>query len=148
MQPLKNKLPRSDDFLFVFYDFEPTHNTKFSDKAHVYVPVLICLQQFCTVCEMQDDIGIDCERCGRRRHCFFKDPVVCLLSCLCETPPWCKKVVAIAHKAKAFDSQLILNRAIFLKLNPEIILNWENYQHANAAPAFFRLSFLLAYAFL
>jgi len=31
--------------------------------------------------------------------------------------------VAIAHKAKAFDLQFILNRAIQMKWKPEIILN-------------------------
>jgi hypothetical protein len=28
MQPLKNELPRSDDVLFVFYDFETTQDKK------------------------------------------------------------------------------------------------------------------------
>jgi len=31
--------------------------------------------------------------------------------------------VAIAHNAKAFDSQFILKRAILLKWNPQIILS-------------------------
>jgi len=122
MKPLKNELPRSDDVLFVFYDFETTQDKKFSDKANVHIPMLVCLQQFCTACELPDDIGVDCERCGRRCHSFFEDPVGDLLSYLCEPRPWCKKVVAIAHNAKAFDSHFILNRAIFLKWNPKIIL--------------------------
>jgi len=46
-----------------------------------------------------------------------------LLSYLCEPRPWCKKVVAIAHNAKAFDAQFILNRVIFLKWTTELILN-------------------------
>jgi len=46
-----------------------------------------------------------------------------LLSYLGEPRPWCKKVVAIAHNAKAFDAQFILNRAILLKWTPELILN-------------------------
>jgi len=37
--------------------------------------------------------------------------------------PWCKKVVAIAHNAKAIDAQFILIRAIVLKWTPELILN-------------------------
>jgi hypothetical protein len=48
-QPAKNEYPRSDDVLFVFYDFQTTHDTMFSDKANVHVPILVCLQQFCTV---------------------------------------------------------------------------------------------------
>ena len=54
---------------------------------------------------------------------FFEDHVGDLLSHLCEPHPWCKKVVAIAHNAKAFDAQFILDRAILLKWTPELILN-------------------------
>ena len=75
MKPLKNELPRSDDVLFVFYDFETTQNKKFSFKANVHIPMFVCLQQFCTACEMQDDIEVEFERCGRRRHSFFEDLV-------------------------------------------------------------------------
>jgi hypothetical protein len=57
----------------------------------------------------------------KRRHSYFYDPVGDLLSYLCEHRPWCNKVVAIAHNAKAFDSQFILKRAI-LKWTPELIL--------------------------
>ena len=46
MKPLKNELPRCEGVLFVFYDFETTQDTKFSDKANVHIPMLVCLQQF------------------------------------------------------------------------------------------------------
>jgi hypothetical protein len=59
MQPLKNDLPRSDNVLFVFYDFETTQDTKFSENATEYIPNLVCVQQFCSVCQMKDDIDID-----------------------------------------------------------------------------------------
>jgi hypothetical protein len=122
MQPLKNELPRSDNVLFVFYDFETTQHTKVSENGTEHIPNLVCVQQFCSVCEIQDDIDIDYERCGKRRHLFFDDAVGDLLSYLCERRPWCIKVIAIAHNAKAFDSQFILRRAILLKLTPELIL--------------------------
>jgi len=73
MQPLKNEVPRSDDVLFVLYDFETTQDTKISETARVHVPILVCLQQICTACEMQDDYSQDCARCGNREHSFFKD---------------------------------------------------------------------------
>ena len=37
--------------------------------------------------------------------------------------PFCNKIVVIAHNAKAFDLHIILNRAIFLKWKPKLILN-------------------------
>jgi hypothetical protein len=55
MQPLKNELPRID-VLFVFYGFENTQDTKISENAIEHIPKLICVQQFCSLCEMQDDI--------------------------------------------------------------------------------------------
>ena len=118
---IKERLPHSDDVLFVFYDFETTQDTKFSETANKRIPILACVQHFCSVCEMQGDIEMDCARCGRRRHSLYDDPVGNLLSYLCEPRRWCNKVVAIAHNAKAFDSQFILKRAIFLKWNPQIL---------------------------
>ena len=117
-------MPSADDVLFVFYDFKTSQDTKIRETAKLHVPILVCLQQFCTACEMQDEDGErDCARCGKRRHSFFEDPVGDLLSYLCEPRPLCKKIVAIAHNAKAFDSQFILNRDILHKGTPELILN-------------------------
>ena len=89
MAPLVNKLPKSDNVLFVFSDFEKTQDTRISDSATLHVPNLVCLQQFCSRCEMQADIDTDCERCGRRRHSFWDDPVGDLLSHLCEPRRLC-----------------------------------------------------------
>ena len=122
MQPLKNELPRSD-VLFVFYDFETTQDTKFLGNETEHIPILFSLQQFCTACEMQDYIDTDSERCGRRLHLYYEDPVGDLLSYICEPRPWCNKVVAITHNAKAFDSQFIIKGAILLKWNLQIILS-------------------------
>ena len=108
MAPLENKLPKSDNVLFVFYDFETTQDTRISDSVTLHVPNLVCLQQYCSRCEMQADIDTDCERCGRRRHSFWEDPVGDLLSHLCETRPWCERVIAIAHNARGFDVPFIL----------------------------------------
>jgi hypothetical protein len=46
-----------------------------------------------------------------------------MLSYLCEPRPWVKKINATAHNAKAFDLHFILNRAILLKWQPELIMN-------------------------
>jgi len=123
MQPLKNDLPRCDDVLFLFYDFETTQETNLSENPTEHILIVVSLQQFCMACEMQADIDTDCERCGRRRHSFYEVPVADLLSYLCKLQPWCNEVVAIEHNAKAFDSQFILKRAILLKWNPQIILS-------------------------
>jgi len=79
MKLLSNELPRSDDVLFVVYDFETTQDTKISDSATVHIPNLVCLQKFCSLCEMQPDIDVDCEHYGKRKHSFFDDPIGDLL---------------------------------------------------------------------
>jgi hypothetical protein len=49
MQPLKDESLPSDGVLYVFYDFETTQNTRYSDGvATLHVPNLVCLQQFCS----------------------------------------------------------------------------------------------------
>ena len=46
-----------------------------------------------------------------------------MLSYLYESQPWVEKIVVIAHNAKAFDLHFILNRAIRLKWQVELIMN-------------------------
>jgi len=64
----------------------------------------------------------DCERCGQAEHFFCVDSIGDILIYLCESRPWAKKKVALAHIAKAFDLHFILNRAIVLKWNFELIM--------------------------
>jgi hypothetical protein len=80
MMPLKYKLLPSDKVLYVFYDFETTQDTWYSEKAVVHQPNLDCLQQFCSHCESMEDIELDCLRCGKRKHTFWEGPVGNLLS--------------------------------------------------------------------
>jgi len=87
------------------------------------VPNLVCVQQICARYEEIEYCSIDCERCGRRSHSYWNDPVGDLLTYLCEPRPWASKIVAVAHNAKAFDLNFILNRAIKLKWKPELIMN-------------------------
>jgi hypothetical protein len=89
----------------------------------LYVPNLVCIQQFCSRCDSSDEIDQDCTQCEKRKHSFWEDPVGDMLNYLCESRPWCNKKIAIAHNAKAFDLHFILNRAILLKWRPERIMS-------------------------
>ena len=74
MRLLKDALPHySDKVLYVFYDFETTQNTEYTDSAKLQVPNLVCVQQFSSRCEDVED-G-DCVRCGKKKHSFWQDPV-------------------------------------------------------------------------
>jgi len=116
-------LANANNVTVVCYDFETTQNNRYSDTAKAHILNLECVQQICARCEDMQDVVIDCERCGKRRHTFWNDPVGNLLTYLCEPRPWASKIVAIAHNAKAFDLHFILNRAIKFKSKPEVITN-------------------------
>jgi len=123
MRPLKDVLPEHIDKVhYVFYDFETTQNTKYSDRPSLHVPDFVCVQQFCAHCEDEEDCG-ECVRCGQSKHSFWDDPVVDLLTYICKPRPWANNIVAIAHKTKAFDLHFIFNRAIMLKWKPEQIMS-------------------------
>ena len=94
-----------------------------SGSATEHIHNLVCIQQFCARCEMQPDISVDCERCGKRRHSFYDDPVGDLLFYVCAPRKWCEKVVAIAHNAKGFTRNSFLTEPFFLKWLPKLILN-------------------------
>jgi len=123
MIPLKDVLPdASDKVLYLFYDFETTQNTKYSDKATLQVPDLVCVQHFCSQCEDAEDCA-ECVRCGQRKHSFWDYPVGELLLYVRQPRPLSNKIVAIVHNATAFDLHFILNRVIMLKWKPELIMS-------------------------
>ena len=123
MQPLKNVLPAGEGVLYVFYDFETTQNTRYSETAKEHVPNMVCIQQFCSRCEDVDDCERGCERCGICKHAFWDNRVGDLLTYLCEPRPWVKQIIAIVHNAKAFDLHFILSRAVLLKWRPGLVMS-------------------------
>jgi len=123
MRQLKDALPSTaDEVLYVFYDFDTAQNIRYTGDAKLHVPNLVCLHQFCSRCENEED-GVDCVRCGIWKHSFWPDPTGELLSYLTKPCPWANKIIAIAHNAMAFDLHFILNRPIILKWKPEQIMN-------------------------
>ena len=123
MRPLNNVLTLSDGVLYVFYGFEITQHTRYSETSKVHVPNLVCIQQFCSRCEDFDDSERVCESCGIGKHVFWDDPVGDLLAYLCEPRLWVKQIIAIAHNAKAFDLHFILIRAVLLKWRLELVMS-------------------------
>jgi hypothetical protein len=87
-----------------------------------HVPNLVCVQQSCAKCEGVADTCVDCVRCGKRVQSFWLDPVGNLLSHVFASRPWADRVVAIAHNARAFDLQFILNRLVKMKLLPRLLV--------------------------
>jgi hypothetical protein len=65
-QSLKNVLPSGDRVLYIFYDFETTQTTRYSNTARMLVPNLVCIQQFCFRCE-STDVDQYCTQCGKKK---------------------------------------------------------------------------------
>jgi hypothetical protein len=65
-----------------------------------------------------------------------EDPVGDLLIHLCKPRPWANKVVAIAHNAKAYDLHFILNKAMLLKWQHELIMNGQKIMSVKKSPHF------------
>ena len=123
MQPLKNVQPSSDRVLYIFYDFETTQNTRYSETANEHVPNVECIQQFCSRCEGIDDCEQDCVNCRVRKQAFWEDPVGDLITYLCKPRPRVKQIMSIAHNAKAFDLYFILRRTVLQKWSPEPVMS-------------------------
>jgi hypothetical protein len=87
MRPLKDALSTAGDkVLYVFYNFATTQNTRYTDKAKLYVPNLVCVEEFCSRCEDVMEGG-DCVLCGKRKHLFWQDTVGDLLTYVTEPRP-------------------------------------------------------------
>jgi hypothetical protein len=80
MSPLSDKAPSRDQVLYVFYDFETTQDTKRGNTSFEDVPNLVCVQQFCAVCEDDLDMDVDSRRCGEKKHSFWTDALGDLIS--------------------------------------------------------------------
>jgi hypothetical protein len=74
MAPLSPEMPSSYKVLYEFYDFETTQNTKLTESATVHVLNLVCVQQFCTLCEAKPDIDKQCGMCGQSKHILETRP--------------------------------------------------------------------------
>jgi len=110
MTPLKDALlPADDNVISVFYEFETTQNTSYTDEAGLHVDNLVSVQQFCFRCE--DVEGGDCVRCGKRKVSFREYLLVYLQSYQYEPRLWANEFVSIARSDKAFDLHFILNKA-------------------------------------
>jgi hypothetical protein len=120
MAPLSDRASRSDNVLYVFYDFETTQDTNRGDNSFEHVQNLVRVQHFCALCEDDLDMDVDCRRCGIRKHSFWTDRVGDLISYTFKSRPWAAGIVAIAHNAKAFDPHFVLNRLVQMKSLPDL----------------------------
>jgi len=116
--------PLSEIRYSLYFTISKQLKTKRGDTPYEHVPNLLCVHQFCAVCEDDFDMNEDCRRCRTRKHSFWTDPVGDLISYTLKSRPWADRIVAVAHNAKAFDLYFVLNRLGRMKLLAErLIMN-------------------------
>jgi len=71
-----------------------------TDTSFEHVPNLVCVQQLSALFEDDADMDVECQKCGKRKHSFWTDPVGDLISFTFKYRPWADRIVAIAHNAK------------------------------------------------
>ncbi|CAH0559292.1 unnamed protein product [Brassicogethes aeneus] len=121
----KTKKSLDNDFLFAFYDFECMQEKEVSSNIFLHEPNLCVVQQVCSECISNENIDLDCSKCGKRKHIFSEDPVESLLNYLHEFEKKKFNVFALAHNMKGYDGCFI-TKQIFKHVNrwnPKIIRN-------------------------
>ena len=121
MAVLSKSLPSSAKVLYVLYDIETNQDTVFTATSFMHVPNLLCAQQFCAARINVESVDTPCNVCGIRKWSFWERPVEEFIDYLCKPRENIDKIVAIAHNAKSFDSQFLLNHMIKRKWTPNII---------------------------
>lgn len=81
-------------------------------------------QQICEACAHENDMPVRCRWCGEREFVFRHDPVKQFVEFATRPTKYFKQIICIAHNARAFDAQFILQYiAESQNVEPKIILN-------------------------
>ncbi|XP_036139539.1 uncharacterized protein LOC118644656 [Monomorium pharaonis] len=116
---------------FVFYDFETRQDELLqgSEDTYHHVPTLCVAHQVCEACSALEEDATRCRWCGIREFVFRDDPVKQFVDFVTRLTKCFKKIICIAHNAKAFhikDAQFILKYLVEkteMTEKPELILN-------------------------
>ncbi|KYN11983.1 hypothetical protein ALC57_15877 [Trachymyrmex cornetzi] len=124
----KVKDKKRDRVAFVFYDFETRQDETYegTENVKIHVPTLCVAHQICETCAEIDDMSVRCRWCGVREFIFRDNPVKQFVELVTRTTKCFKKIICIAHNAKAFDAQFILKYLVEeseITEEPRVILN-------------------------
>jgi DNA polymerase type B, organellar and viral len=113
----------------VYYDIESVLKSVGGKKKHV--PVCLCSRISCNECSDReyddnyfgDNIDDKCAGCGVRAKTFFSNnPVEEFLEYLFSIARRSNIITCVAHFAKQYDSQFIMNALISKNLTPDVIM--------------------------
>jgi len=75
-------------------------------------------------CEAVDDLSVDCQKCGKRTHVFWQDPLGKFIISGCPDNSWI--IFVISHNSRGYDSQFLLRRFLELRWVPQMIMDGTN----------------------
>ncbi|XP_070156722.1 uncharacterized protein [Polyergus mexicanus] len=115
---------KKDLVAFIFYDFETRQDETLESTMNVkkHVPTLCIAQQ---ICEGDACRKMRCRWCRIREFIFRHDPVKQFVEFATRRTKRFNQIICIAHNAKAFDAQFILQYIVENRnyLKPKIILS-------------------------
>ena len=121
---------RDKKYLYVFYDLETRQEDPYKNHPSTveHIPTLCIVQQVCSDCLQNDDMGQRCDTCGIREHIFKEKPVTEFLDLYLRQNSSFEKILCIAHNAGGFDAQFILREIVETRKDvvPRLILNGRN----------------------
>ena len=101
VDPLKLS-KQSDRFMYVFFDTECTQDLEKCDGCFENVPNLISAQQMCSKYEAVGVLTVNCEKCGKRTHMFWQDPVGKCIDYMRLSRPFADKIYIILHNSRGY----------------------------------------------
>jgi len=97
--------------VFIFYDIETRQDEQMGDnkygKIYRHVPTCCIAHKVCETCRNDNDTNNDCAKCGKRRFVFTGDNTL-VDFCHWLFSPENRGATAMAHNAKGFDSQFLV----------------------------------------
>ena len=70
-----------------------------------------------------DDLGVDCEQCGKRTHMFWRHPVGRVIDYLRLSRPFADRIYVISHNSRGYDAQFLLRSFLELRWVPILIMD-------------------------
>jgi DNA polymerase type B, organellar and viral len=124
----KNKSKK--ETLYVYYDFECRQDELIvgSNEKYMHTPNLCVAFQKCAKCpalQNAEDININCNYCGVRKHIFgVENTLDNFMNYLLYLDPKFTEVITVAHNMRSYDGHFILKSILENpEIKPEIVLN-------------------------
>jgi len=100
----------------------------------------------CSKCQAVDDMGTDCEQCGKHTHVFWENKVGKFIDYLQLSRPFPDKIYIISHNSRGYDAQFLLRRFFGIEMGAWMNNGrYQNFEYVCIASALFEFVEFSAY---